>query len=176
MKNLINIILFQLCWWVCVLGTANNLNYIGPICMLIFLVLHLFYMNPNLEETKFVILIGLFGTLVDTGLAGTGFISYEGLYTNNTKYFAPLWITAMWAGFAATVNHSMYWLSDRPVSAFLLGVVFGPLSYITGARLGVIHFHSSILNIIVILAITWGISILIIFGFNSRLLNHQGGN
>ena len=174
MKNIINLILFQFSWWACVLGTANGLNYIGPLFMFLFLVLHLFYLNPNFQETKFVIFIALIGTLVDTGLAGTGLISYEGIYTQNTRYLAPLWITSMWAGFAATVNHSMYWLNNRSISGFLLGAIFGPLSYLTGYKFDVIHFHTSILNISLILAITWGISIVIIFKINSKIIDIQG--
>jgi hypothetical protein len=173
MKNIINLILFQFSWWTCILGTANNLSYIGPLFMLLFLVLHLFYLNPNFQETKFVILIALIGTLVDTSLAGTGLISYEGVYSHSTRYLAPLWITAMWAGFAATVNHSMYWLNNRSVVAFLLGAIFGPLSYLTGSKFDVIHFHTSILNILLILAIIWGVSIVGIFKLNSKITHIQ---
>ena len=173
MKNIINLILFQFSWWVCVLGTSNGLSYIGPLFMFLFLVLHLFYLNPNFQEIKFVILIALIGTMVDTGLASTGVISYEGIYTHSTRYLAPLWITAMWAGFAATVNHSMYWLNNRSVAAFLLGAIFGPLSYLTGSKFDVIHFHTSILNILLILAIIWGVSIVGIFKLNSKITHIQ---
>ena len=167
MKNTINLILFQFSWWVCVLGTAYDLSYIGPLCMLLFLTLHLFYLNPNCQEAKFIVYVLLIGTLVDTCLASTGLMSYEGIYNDSIRNLAPLWITAMWAGFAATINHSMSWLNNRPISGFLLGGVFGPLSYLTGSKFDIIHIHTSIFNISVILAIIWGISILVIFKLNS---------
>ena len=75
----------------------------------------------------------------------------------------------MWCGFSATVNHSMAWLKNRWVAAFILGAVFGPLSYITAEKFGVISFHGEIIIVCVILAIVWGVSIPAVYWVNDRL-------
>ena len=55
----------------------------------------------------------------------------------------------MWCGFSATINHSMYWLNNKWMLSFVLGLVFGPLSYITGEKFGAISFTVDIKIIIV---------------------------
>ena len=44
MKNILNLLGFNIGWWACVLGAANGFPYVGPAAMLVFLVLH-FYIN-----------------------------------------------------------------------------------------------------------------------------------
>ena len=43
---------------------------------------------------------------------------------------APVWIVALWMGFALTLNHSMAALKTRPWAAVALGVIGGPLAYL----------------------------------------------
>ena len=168
MKNIFNILGFQLSWWACVLGVKNELPYLGPACMLLFLGIHFIYLKSNLLELKLVVAFAVFGTLVDTGIAISGLLSYNGLYAQNI-ILAPLWITAMWGGFCATVNHSLSWLKEKWVSSFMLGAIFGPLSYIAGEKFDAITFHSSLMSICIALAIIWGIIILFIFFVNKRI-------
>ena len=168
MKNIFNILGFQLSWWACVLGVKNGLPYIGPVCMLLFLGIHFLYLKSNFLELRLVVIFTILGTLVDTSLAISGLLSYNGLYAHNIV-LAPLWITAMWAGFCATVNHSLSWLKEKWVSSFMLGAIFGPLSYIAGEKFDAITFHSSLMSICIALAIIWGIIILFIFFVNKRI-------
>ena len=106
-------------------------------------------------------------TLIDTFIAYSGIISYNGLYSEKL-FLAPLWITAMWCGFCATVNHSLSWLKERWFFCFMLGAFFGPLSYIAGEKFNAISFYSSFLIINVTLAIIWGISIILVFFINKK--------
>ena len=168
MKNIFNILGFQLSWWACVLGVKNGLPYIGPVFMLLFLGIHFLYLKSNFLELRLVVIFTILGTLVDTGLAISGLLSYNGLYAHNIV-LAPLWITAMWAGFCATVNHSLSWLKERWVSSFALGAIFGPLSYIAGEKFDAIIFHSSLMSICIVLAFVWGSSIFLIFLVNKRI-------
>jgi len=167
MKNIFNILGFQVSWWACVLGVKHGQPYVGPICMALFIVIHFFYFKVNLLEIRLIAFFAIIGTTIDTGLAYSGLLSYNGLYSQNLL-LAPLWITAMWCGFCATVNHSLSWLKGRGFASFLMGAVFGPLSYIAGEKFNAISFHSSILIINVVLAIVWGISIFLIFFLNKR--------
>jgi hypothetical protein len=168
MKNIFNILGFQLSWWACVLGVKSGLPYLGPVCMLLFLGVHFIYLKSNSLELKLVVTFAVLGTLVDTGLAISGILSYNGLYAQNV-ILAPLWITAMWGGFCATVNHSLSWLKERWISSFILGAIFGPLSYIAGEKFDAITFHSSLTVTCIALAIIWGISMSSIFLVNKRI-------
>ena len=168
MKNILNILGFNIGWWACVLGAANGFSYVGPAAMLVFLVLH-FYINAfDYSEIKLIIIFAFLGTLIDTLMVYTGMLSYKGLYEEDI-IIAPLWITAMWCGFAATVNHSMAFLKGKWIYSLISGAIFGPLAYMTGQGLGAINFNADHLSIIILLAVVWAFSLPLIFFVNDRL-------
>ena len=49
---------------------------------------------------------------------------------------SALWMVSLWAGFAATLGHSLEWLQGRLRTAAVLGSVAGPLAYLAGERFG----------------------------------------
>ena len=53
--------------------------------------------------------------------------------------FAPLWIAAMWAMFATTLNASLTWLQERYLLSAILGAIFGPIAYYSAFQLGAIN-------------------------------------
>ena len=168
-KNIFNIIGFQTGWWACVLGTKNGYPYLGPLVMLIFLSIHFARLEIRNKELLFATLVGLIGTFVDTVLLQTNLIEYQGVYTDN---IAPLWITAMWIGFAATINHSLAWLNNKWIMSFALGAIFGPLSYYTGIKFEALHFEISVLTIS-ILALLWGVVIPYLYYLNGKVLSKK---
>ena len=165
-----NIVGFQISLWVCVLSAKSQMIYLGPLFMIIFIMIHFWKVTDNINEIKLIAIFGVLGTLIDTMFMFSGILSYSGLYSKNIL-IAPLWITAMWCGFSATINHSMLWLNNKWMLSFILGLVFGPLSYITGEKFGAIHFFADIKIIIVVLAVVWGVSIPLIYWVNNRLGN-----
>ena len=169
LKSLFNIIGFQLSWWACVLGAGNNYPYAGPIAMALFLLTHYYFFSKNIQEIKLIIIFGLVGTLIDSFIIYTGILNYAWSYQVCFS-IAPLWITAMWCGFSATINHSMNWLKNKWLIAFILGVVFGPAAYITGENFGAISFYSDLTTIVIVLSLVWGISIPLIYWVNSKLV------
>jgi len=168
-KNLFNIIGFQTGWWACVLGAKNGYPYLGPLVMSIFLFIHFARLENRNKELLFATLVGLIGTVVDTVLLQTGFIEYQGVYANN---IAPLWITAMWIGFAATINHSLVWLNNKWIMSFALGAIFGPLSYFTGIKFEALHFEISLLTMSV-LALLWGVVIPYLYYLNEKVVSNK---
>ena len=75
----------------------------------------------------------------------------------------------MWCGFAAMVNHSMAWLKGRWVQSFVLGALLGPVAYKAGEGLGAIQFNGENLEVTVMLALVWGLSMPLIYWVNDRL-------
>ena len=101
-------------------------------------------------------------------MALSGMVTYSGLYGADI-IIAPLWITAMWCGFAAMVNHSMAWLKGRWLQSFVLGALLGPVAYKAGEGLEAIQFNGENLEVTVMLALVWGISMPLIYWVNDKL-------
>lgn len=160
---------FQVGWWACVLGVQNGYAYLGPAVMAVFLISHLVMTGSNRSEIIFIGAVGLVGALVDTVFLQSSLIIYEGL---TLSFFAPLWIISMWLGFAATINHSLGWLDGKWFFAFLLGAIFGPLSYLAGLKFGAINFQMSVFTI-VILALVWGITVPLLYHLNRIIIRDE---
>ena len=169
MNKIFNIVGFQVSWWGCVLGVKSGMIYLGPFLMFAFLAVHVIRTLDNLSEIKLIILFGCIGTVIDTSMAYFGVLIYNGTYFPDT-YIAPLWITSMWCGFSATVNHSLSWLHNRYVASAVLGVVSGPLSYLAGAKFGAIEFDAAPVISLGIIAIFYGLTIPLMYWVNEKLV------
>ncbi len=167
-KNIINIIGFYIGWWACVLGAANDLPYLGPVVMILFLIVHYYLFVSDIREIYLVLIIGTIGTITDSLLFLSGSFIYAGAYSNEIL-IAPMWITAMWMGFSATVNHSMSWLKDKWLIMVICGIVFGPAAFFTGEKFGAIEFHLSALLSVLVIAIVYGILMPAIYFLNRHL-------
>ncbi len=131
--KIVNFALFQLGWFTCVLGGANTLPMIGVGYALLFLLIHATWQGNAVREFSFITLVALFGFGIDSLLVTLGYFSYTSAIGHS---FAPFWIAALWAMFAATIGHSMAWLSSRPILSSLLGAVFGPVAYFSASKFG----------------------------------------
>ena len=169
MKKVFNILGFKVSWWACVFGATSDFIYLGPVLMLLFLITHFYLNSPNPAEIKLVIIFAFLGTSIDTMMAFSGLLSYNGLY-GESIIIAPMWITAMWCGFAAMVNHSMAWLKGRWIQSLILGGILGPVAYKAGQGLGAINFNGDQFHVTIMLAIVWGLSMPLIYWVNDRLV------
>jgi len=134
MNILINAAAFQLGWFACVLGGANQLPWLGTLVAALIVAWHLSQAPRPGREVTLLAAVGALGALWDSLLVAAGWLEYpSGTLLNNT---APHWIVAMWALFATSLNLSMGWLKGRPWLAALFGAVGGPLAYLAGERLG----------------------------------------
>jgi len=167
--KIFNIFGFQVSWWICVLGVKYGWPYLGPTMMAIYLLIHLYYFRVNQSEIIFIILVGFIGTIVDTIFLQSSLIIYYGL---TVSYIAPIWIIAMWLGFAATMNHSFSWVNGKWLIAFIIGAIFGPLSYIAGIKFDALFFQETIFSIL-ILAIVWGLIVPLLFLLNNKIIQHK---
>ena len=166
MKNILNMMCFQLGWWVCIIGVKNNLIYLGPVFMFTYIFLHLFFMSNYKNEFMLIIFGSFIGIIVDGYFKYSHMINYLGDFNNSI--LPPIWIIFMWSGFCTTINHSLNWLNKSIFLSFLLGFIFGPLSYLLGQKLGVISFATNI-QVISNLSLIWGLSIPFLFYVNKKL-------
>jgi hypothetical protein len=130
----LNFAAFQLGWFACVLGGANQMPWLGTLVAVLIVSWHLSLAPRPGREFTLLAAVGALGALWDSLLVATGWLDYpSGTLLNNT---APHWIVAMWVLFASTLNVSLRWLRGRWMLGTVLGAVAGPLAYYAGAKLG----------------------------------------
>lgn len=151
MGLLINFVGFQFGWFACVISAANSQPLLGIICAVLVVTLHL-YRNSSNAEFYIILTAMLVGFIWESMLVASGWLHY--INTPSSEIFAPIWLVAMWALFATTINLSMAWLKGRWLLAALLGALFGPLAFVAGEKLGAVEFvnHSAALAV---LALGW---------------------
>jgi len=134
----INFVAFQVAWFACVVSAASAVPHYGLLVAAGVVLLHLMLAQRKQAEALLLLSAVSMGLVFDSLLASTGWVRYpSGQWLPG---LAPYWILALWAVFATTLNVSMRWLHGRLFLAALLGGVFGPLSYLGGARLGGMAF------------------------------------
>ncbi len=151
-QSTLNVLGSYAAWWGCILGVQWNHPYLGTLPTWGYLGLHLWSSTRRRNELLFLLLATLAGTFVDSLFAASGLLLYKGGYT---AWLAPLWISALWAGFAATLNHSLRWLHRNGALAILLAGVAAPLSYYGGVRLKAIQFGNPTWLPPVLLSLSW---------------------
>lgn len=154
-QKAVNALGYLLVWWSAVLGASQGNFYVGAIVAFGMLIWHSISKTLQNEERWFLARMVVYGTLFDTVLSISGLIRYHCSYPV-LHFLAPLWISALWLGFAMTVHHSFRGLLSNPFVAVLLGLIGGPLSYFGAERLGAISISQPKIAI-PILAISWAV-------------------
>ena len=151
--KIINFVLFQAAWFVCVLGASYNQTYLALALSIIILLIHFSLIKKRMLDVKLIIIAGLIGLLFDGALLNFDLI----IYTDpGLPYpFTPIWIVMLWMTFAMTLNHSLAWLSQKYYLSILFGAIGGPLAYIAGEKLGAITLLST--NSIITLSVGWAL-------------------
>lgn len=148
LRLILNLVAFQIGWFACVLGGAQGLPWLGVGVVALVVALHLWMSSAPAREALLILIIGTLGALWDGLLVRFGFLQYpSGMIL---PWLAPVWIIAMWASFATTLNVSLAWLKGRWSLAILFGAIGGPLAYYAGHRLGGVDFPDLILGLAVL--------------------------
>ena len=131
MPALVNIAGYQLVWLAVVSSAGAARPMLGIGAALAFVAIQLAFSRTRVADFGFVAVSIACGFVVDGTLAHFGQVRYA---ANEAALPAPLWIIALWAAFAMTLNHSLRWVLGRPFLAALLGALGGPLAYAAAAR------------------------------------------
>jgi Protein of unknown function (DUF2878) len=154
MHLIANIVLFQIGWFACVLGAANNLAWIGSLTALAIAVLHVQLAKRSAVELQLLLLVVTLGFAWDSLIASAGLMQFNsGVMLDG---LAPYWMAALWLAFATTLNVSMRWMRGRVLIAILFGAIGGPLAYYAGAKLGALSFPDPVLGLTA-QAVGWGL-------------------
>jgi len=135
---IINVLLFQLAWFAGVLGAARDMPWIGVLAAAIVVAWHLARAVRPQRELALVGLALLIGTGFETLLVQSGWLRFEsGIVVPGV---APIWMVALWANFASTLNVSLRALRGKSLVAALFGVTGAPVAYYAGGTLGALEF------------------------------------
>jgi hypothetical protein len=172
MRTLFNVVGTQIGWFACALGAAHDKPWIGILVVLLYLSVHLYWSQDRQREAVLILTVGILGMLVDSLCRITGLLTYNGDLLAFT-WLAPLWIVALWLQFASMLNASLAWLQGRYVLAFVMGAVFGPLSYLGGARLGALALNHEKGFTVLVLGLIWGM-VMPFLAWLARRTLHEG--
>jgi hypothetical protein len=142
-SRLINLLSFQILWFICVLAD----NVLAVIALALFFLVHFFCVLQNKIEWLLIVAFTLIGLVFESAINSLDLIHFSAagklVLGNTTITLAPIWLLCLWAGFAATFSHGLFALRKYPLGLAILIVPSVPISYFLGARISDSTFPAS---------------------------------
>lgn len=148
-KNLLNALVFQIGWFLCVLGG----NLVATIYTALALVFHHYFIFSRPRQWIVLFAVATIGCLVDIALVKGGIITFA----DADILGIPLWLVCLWILFATTFEHCLGWLRRHPWLAMVLAAVLGPSSYWFGAGLSGATISPPLETSLAIMAMAWAL-------------------
>jgi hypothetical protein len=139
-RNVINFVLFQAGWLVCVL--YPGLGAVGVVALIV--AFHLaFISQARMAELQFIGAGVVIGGLLD------GLWFNIGVLDNGIEEFqlTPIWILGLWAAFSTTLSHSLSWISAKPWLPFACAPIAGPFAYWSASKMGAVELPDLALSL-----------------------------
>ena len=150
----INFVIYQIGWFACVLGAANQQPWLGVLLLIGVLIWHFMQAIDVKRELTLLLVVVIIGGIFDQVMLNHQLITYEAHGWSNA--IVPVWILALWAEFVTILNVSLRWMRGRWLIAVLFGAVGGPLAYMAAAKLGAVTLNMMPATYIV-LSLGWAI-------------------
>ncbi len=171
-RPIANFVLFQICWLANCVGAGVGWPQLGPLVTALWITLHLSALGEDrISEAWILLAAAAFGYAADSLLVMLEFIQFP-LHARLGGP-SPLWMVALWVGFAATLRHALRWLGGRYVLAALLGAIGGPLAYRAGEALGAIQIPDPLSGLTAV-SVEWLLAMPLLLGlialFKSRVI------
>lgn len=151
-----NVVIFQAAWLAAVLGAANEAPLAGTLCIVAALMWHLAVSARPAREARLIALACLLGVAVEGVGCGLGYVAYAA--GQPLPSWPPYWLIALWGLLAMSLNVTLRWLRGRWRLAAALGALAGPLSFVSGVRLGAGRFVDRPAALVE-LAVVWAIAL-----------------
>ena len=153
-RVVLNFVLFQIGWFACVLGAANQLPWLGFVIAASLAGIQLAFVANPVKELQLMLVACVIGATFDQLILNHGVVYYQA--NGWSQAVVPIWIIGLWVAFASTLNASLRWLRHRYVIAVLFGAIGGPLAYMAAEKLGAVTLTITPSSHIV-LAVGWGV-------------------
>lgn len=149
-RNLLNFVLFQVGWFLCVVYPG----ILSALAAMVLVILHLMLVSQRpAKELQFVLLGTVLGSLIDSLWFHLDVMSSR----TGTALWAPLWLVGIWALFMTTLTHSLSWVGRRVWLPFVLAPIAGPFAYWSASRLGAVSLPDLTVSLPA-LALGWMVS------------------
>ena len=133
--TIVHLVLWQVSWWVAVLGAAKGLFWAGPLAAVAIIAAQAAVLRRDLILTTIpAVGAAALGAVLDTLLAGVGAFRMAGGGAGGIV--AAPWMMSLWAVLMTALPCSLRWLRGRPWLAAGFGAVGGPAAYAGGLALG----------------------------------------
>jgi hypothetical protein len=163
---IVNLALYQCIWFMAVLAQEKSEPF-----LILLLLIHLYLVADRGVELRLMLWCAAIGVTTDSLLSLAGVYSFSQL----PAFFPiPLWLVAIWFGFAATLRHSLKIVMKKPLLAIPAGALLAPLSYLTAGKLGAVSFPLDYLWTCVILGLVWSVLMFLMLTV-CRLVDVDGG-
>ena len=148
-SKVLNFAWYQLLWFTAVVG-GDSVAWL----LLVMLIMHLLWVKSWRRELQLMLPVALLGGLIDSAIAAAGYYLFDPV---PQVLPIPLWLVAIWLGFAGTLHHSLGWLIARPKLMTLLASVGAPLTYLAAARLGAVGFPLGMWPTVLVVGLAWAV-------------------
>lgn len=166
--RVINAVFFYLGWLVCMHQAKGPHPYLGPLVIASILGCHLLTTSQKVLDGVLIVSLGALGTIVDTLYIQVGMITFKGGYSNFPG-MAPLWISSLWALYAASINHSLAWLNRNILLAAVMGGGGAISSYLVGLQLGAADLHWPEIFSLAVIGSVWALVVPLSLKYNAWL-------
>lgn len=140
----INLIGFQVVWWVCIL--FGNSGLLLPVCLLL---LHIWFHSSSQQELKVVLLTAVCGFVIDAVL------TLMGVFVFTDQLYPPIWLFVLWCGFCATLRVSLKFFQRRYWLAAVIGSLGGSSTYIAAHKLDAMALGYPLGTTFLLLSLIW---------------------
>lgn len=164
--NLLNFVLFQAGWCICVLGAAAGHPWLATAGGLLLVALHLALVRLPGREAMLLLVALTLGLVLDGIHIATGVLRFP--IGSVHPALPPPWILVLWLQFAATLHYSLAWLGGRPILGALLGAVSGPLAYWAGVRFGAAELGGSLWACLAQIGLGWALALPLLLWMAAR--------
>lgn len=165
----VNFIAYQLVWFAAVVAAGHGSPWPGVAGALVFAAAHLAWSPCRRADAQLLAVALACGLAIDGGLAATGWGHYAASAPALPPGGAPLWILALWASFALTLNHSLAYLRAHRAIATALGAAAGPLVYWSaGQAWGALDFAPPAWRGLLWLALGWALAMALLTSLAAR--------
>lgn len=149
MKPLFNAALFQVTWFICLLGGSLW----ALVATFVYLFLHdRYFMNTRREWRLLGVFVGL-GFIVDGTLFQLGVFLNNG--SSDWLRLPPIWLICLWGCTASLFAHSLAFLKARYLLSSVLGLIGPTMSYFAGAKLAGISLAQPVWFSLSLVAVIW---------------------
>lgn len=155
-------------WFVCIAAVRYDLEIPALLFCSALVVAHFYFTHSPRKEFKLALMCLGLGIVMDSSLQYFSVIHFYGWSLNP---FSPFWLWMIWVMFALTLNASLSFLQNHHwLLSALAGLMFGPLSYLAGTKLGAAAFNETLLPTAV-LAFIWMITLPLLVFISKTLLS-----